>query len=250
MSILVEIACFNLESALAAAAQGVPRIELCDGFSEGGTTPSLGVFKLLRKNYPGKIAVMIRPRGGDFTYTPAEQEAMVEDITAFKAAGADALVFGALTADGHIDTACCDRLLQAAAGTPCTFHRAFDVCHAPEQALETLIGKGFARVLTSGQAANAYEGAALLKKLQQQANGRIIILAGGGVRATNLTELVNQSGVTEVHVSARRYANRELSYVQNTVQFNTPVPTDWTQELHTDVPKLAELMAMVNTLGA
>jgi len=244
MSVLVEIACFNLESALSAAAQGVARIELCDGFYEGGTTPSLGVFKILRKQYSGKIAVMIRPRGGHFTYSAAELEAMVEDVRAFKEAGADLLVFGALTPEGHVDEAACQLLLRAVGHTPCTFHRAFDVCHEPAQALETLIRLGFARVLTSGQANSAFEGRDLLQRLQAQARDRIVILAGGGVRATNLERLVAESGVSEVHASARQYAEPSLQYLANGIQFNTPVPTDWTQALQTDVTRLRELLTL------
>lgn len=242
--LLVEIACFNLESALSAAKAGVPRIELCDNFAEGGTTPSMGTFKILRQQYKGHIAVMIRPRGGDFTYTAHELAAMAEDIKAFREAGADLLVFGALTKAGRIDEAACRGLLSAAGKVPCTFHRAFDVCHDPLASLETMINLGFKRVLTSGQKGHALAGAAMLKRLVSCASGRISILAGGGIRKENMQQIVELSGVEEVHVSARQYADPVVHYHEAPVAFNSPLPEDWRRVLDTDPVALKALLEL------
>lgn len=247
--LLVEIACFNLESALSAARSGVPRIELCDNFAEGGTTPSMGTFKILRQHYKGHIAVMIRPRGGDFTYTSPELAAMAEDIKGFCEAGADLLVFGALTKDGRIDEDACRHLLSAAGHVPCTFHRAFDVCHDPLASLETLIGLGFKRVLTSGQKEHALAGAAMLGQLVSKASGRISILAGGGIRKENIRQIAGLSDVEEVHVSARRYAEPTVHYNSAPVQFNSALPADWRRVLDTDPAALDDLLEIATQLS-
>lgn len=240
--LLVEIACFNLESALSAVKAGVPRIELCDNFAEGGTTPSMGTFKILRQQYKGQIAVMIRPRGGDFTYTAYELAAMAEDMRRFREEGADLLVFGALTKDGHIDEDACRGLLPAAENIPCTFHRAFDVCHDPLASLETLVSLGFKRVLTSGQKENALSGAPMLGQLVLCSSGRIGILAGGGIRKENIRQIVELSGVAEVHVSARQYADPAVHYNGAPVAFNSVLPEDWRRVLDTDPAALNALL--------
>lgn len=247
--LLVEIACFNLESALSAAKAGVPRIELCDNFAEGGTTPSMGTFKILRQQYKNPIAVMIRPRGGDFTYTAHELAAMGEDIKAFREAGADLLVLGALTKDGRIDEVACRSLLSAAGKVPCTFHRAFDVCQDPLASLDALISLGFRRVLTSGQKENALAGAAMLKQLVSHASGRIGILAGGGIRKENMQQIVGLGGVDEVHVSARRYAEPAVHYNEAPVQFNSSLPEDWRRVLDTDPAALDDLLKLAGEIN-
>lgn len=245
---LVEIACFNLESALTAARQGVQRIELCDNFAEGGTTPSMGTFKILRQQYSGQIAVMIRPRGGDFTHTMHERIAMAEDVRLFREAGADLLVFGALRADGTVDEEACEQWIAAAGTIPCTFHRAFDACRDPFTSLETLIAIGFSRVLTSGQKENALAGAAMLGALVSHASGRIKILAGGGIRAENLADILALSGVKEVHASARHYTAPVIDYQDTPVQFNSALPEDWRCVLGTDPVALNALLKIADQL--
>ena len=184
----LEIACFNLESALIAAQGGADRIEFCADYASGGLTPRLEDFKQLKATTAIPVYVMIRPRGGDFVYTVDEISRMKESIRDFKQAGTDGLVFGLLNEDRTL-AAANRELLELAGSTPCTFHRAFDLNPDLAQALEQLIGWGFQTVLTSGGAASAIAGADMLKKLLEQAQDRIQILPGGGIRSGNIAEL-------------------------------------------------------------
>ncbi|GLD66489.1 canalicular multispecific organic anion transporter 1, partial [Lates japonicus] len=146
---------------------------------------------------------MIRPRGGDFLYSDQEVEVMRKDIELMKSHGADGLVLGALTEDGRVDTELCMELLAAARPLPVTFHRAFDMVHDPAVALETLVSLGFQRVLTSGCDSSALEGLPLIKRIIDQAKGRIIIMPGGGITERNLQRILEGSGAQEFHCSAR-----------------------------------------------
>lgn len=213
-----EVCANSVESCRAAQRGGADRVELCAGIPEGGTTPSYGEIKQARRVLDEgtaqglkatRLHVIIRPRGGDFLYSELELERMAEDIRICRELGADGVVFGCLRPDGSLDTDANKQLLEAAQHpTPntqlsTTFHRAFDRCAQPEQALEELISQGFDRVLTSGQQATAAEGIALLKKLHEQAQGRIKILAGCGVNEQNIRKIHEATGVTEFHFSAR-----------------------------------------------
>lgn len=184
----LEIACFNLESALIAAKAGADRIELCADYALGGITPSLEDFKQVKASTAVPVYVMIRPRGGDFVYNETEIAAMKSSIVDFKQAGADGLVFGLLNADGSLADANVE-LVKLAGTTPCTFHRAFDQTPHLSESLEQLIGWGFKTVLTSGGTSSATTGAPQLAQLLDQAKGRIQILPGGGIRSGNIAEL-------------------------------------------------------------
>lgn len=200
--VLVEACVESVESAVAAAAGGADRVELCDDLVEGGTTPSAGSIRLARERLDIGICVMIRPRGGDFLYTDLEFEIMRDDIAVAKRLGADGIVLGLLRADGRIDRERTARLLDDAAPLPVTFHRAFDVSRDPMESLEILVGLGVRRVLTSGQKASAVEGVDLIRSLVDTAGDRITILAGGGITADNAVRIVTATGVREVHVYA------------------------------------------------
>jgi copper homeostasis protein len=199
---LLEIAAASIASALAAQEGGADRIELCANLREGGTTPSYGTLVEARKHLRIPIHVLIRPRGGDFLYDDVEAETMLRDIEACARAGADGVVIGALDADADIDIALCRRMIAAAGGLDVTFHRAFDAARERTAALETIVELGCRRVLTSGAASSAPQGADVLAQLVRQAAGRIAIMAGGGVNADNVRELVARSGVSECHASA------------------------------------------------
>src|SRR2546425_3161215 len=199
--VLVEACVDSIESALAAAAGGAHRIELCANLVEGGTTPSAGTLALCRARLAIPIFVLVRPRGGDFLYSAAELAVMLEDIGRAREAGAQGIVTGVLRADGEIDTDRTRELMAAARPLRMTFHRAFDVCRDASRALETLIALGVDRVLTSGQAATAPEGAETIAGLVRQAAGRIAILPGGGITGDNVADLVRATGVTAVHLT-------------------------------------------------
>lgn len=199
---LLEIAAASIGSAVAAQEGGADRIELCANLREGGTTPSFGTLVEARARLRIPIHVLIRPRGGDFLYDEAETAVMLRDIAACAQAGADGVVIGALDADGDVDAALCRRLMDAAGPLDVTFHRAFDAARDRESALEAIIAIGCKRVLTSGGAPSAPQGADALAQLVRRAAGRIAIMAGGGVNADNVRELVARSGVSECHGSA------------------------------------------------
>jgi len=215
--VLVEACVESVESAVAASAGGADRVELCDDLVEGGTTPSAGSIRLARERLDIGICVMIRPRGGDFLYTDLEFEIMRDDIGVAKRLGADGIVLGLLRADGGIDRERTARLVDDAAPLPVTFHRAFDVSRDPMESLETLIGLGVRRVLTSGQKASAIESLDVLRRLVDTAGDRITILAGGGITADNAARIVTATGVREVHVYAPGRYPSPMEYRNDTV---------------------------------
>ncbi|MBS0516231.1 MAG: copper homeostasis protein CutC [Proteobacteria bacterium] len=199
---LLEIAAASIASALAAQEGGADRIELCANLHEGGTTPSYGTLVEARRRLHIPIHVLIRPRGGDFLYDDTEVATMLSDIAACAQAGANGIVIGALNVDGDIDIALCRRLIAAAGTLDVTFHRAFDTARDHDTALGTVIELGCQRILTSGGAPSAPQGAETLARLVCRADGRVAIMAGGGINAENVRELVARSGVAECHGSA------------------------------------------------
>jgi copper homeostasis protein len=201
--VALEICVDSAESALAAQEGGADRIELCAELAAGGLTPSVGLIEACRESVTLETMLMIRPRGGDFQYTDREVAVMVRDIAHAKHAGLSGVVFGALSSSGEIDVPTVRRLRDAAGDMSITFHRAFDLTPDPLAALETLVELGIPRVLTSGQAATAYEGRELLARLVQHAAGRIVIMAGGGIGEANIQSLKAETGVREFHASAR-----------------------------------------------
>lgn len=197
--LLLEIACETPAEAAAAQAAGAGRVELCADLDVGGLTPGLDLVTATRAALTIPFVVMVRPRAGGFVFTPAEVDRMAADAGPTLAAGADGIVFGAITPDGEVDRDVTARLVAAAGAAETVFHRAFDRVRDQAAALETLIGLGVTRVLTSGGAATGLEGADRLRELVIQAKGRIGILAGGGIRPDNMMEVVRRSGVSEVH---------------------------------------------------
>lgn len=202
-NILLEICVFNTATAIAAAQAGADRIELCENYANGGTTPSYGYLKTIRDKISIPVFPMIRPRGGDYFHTSDEVEIILKDILLCKELGFEGVVFGLLNQDGTIDKENTARLVAAAYPMEVTFHRAFDRCKLPYEALETLIECGCNRVLTSGQMPKVTDGINMVKKLVEQADNRIIILPGSGLNSSNVVDIIKETGVTEVHTSAR-----------------------------------------------
>ncbi len=200
---IIEVAAFTLESALLAQKAGADRVEFCNDPFGGGTTPSTGQLKVARKMLKLQLFPIIRPRGGHFVYTDAEFEAMKTDIQLCRAIGCDGVVMGMLTPDGQVDTERCAELVTHAGNMSLTFHRAFDRCIDPAKALEDIIELGFDRILTSGQALTAMEGATTIWDLTKQADERISLMPGGGVRTENLAALVKATAAWEFHTSVR-----------------------------------------------
>jgi copper homeostasis protein len=213
MSYRLEICAFNLASALIAQQAGADRVELCAGPEEGGTTPSPGTITLAREHLKIPLYPIIRPRGGDFLYSDEEFRVILRDIEFCKRAGCNGVVFGILRADGSVDVPRCARLVEIAYPMGVTFHRAFDWASNPFQAMETIIGLGFERILTSGQRPTAEEGAELIDQLIREADERIIIMPGSGVRASNIVALAEKTGASEFHTSARVLKASAMTHV-------------------------------------
>ncbi|MDR2066043.1 MAG: copper homeostasis protein CutC [Prevotellaceae bacterium] len=203
MTSILEICAYSIADCIEAECGGAGRVELCSSMPEGGITPSYGTIITVRKHTNITMNVMIRPRGGNFVYTEHEIRIMLEDISMSKRCGADGLVFGCLTADGEVDVNACRRLLDKANPLPVTFHRAFDRCRHPEQALEEIIKLGFSRLLTSGQQPTAEEGISLLQQMVVQSAKRILIMPGSGITPDNIAEIAAKTGANEFHTSAQ-----------------------------------------------
>ncbi len=205
--------CCSVEDALVAAGYGAESVEVCSALSLGGLTPSAGLIQqIAHRRTNTDIHVMLRPHPGGFVYSLATQEVMERDAERAIEYGANGLVFGALTEDGRIDKNVCERIVRVidAHRNPAqgifqlTFHRAFDQVRDPYAAIETLMDIGIQRVLSSGQQKTALEGAGLLNELNERYGHQITLLAGGGVRASNVKEVIEKTGCHIVHLGPRR----------------------------------------------
>lgn len=203
MSLTHEICIDSVAGAIAAEKAGAQRVELCTALFDGGLTPTLGTVRAALAAVSSiRVHVIIRPRGGDFIFDEHEIAAMEHDVALARDAGVHGVVIGALTPDGAVDRPVTERLIAAAGGLPVTFHRAFDMTADPFAALETLVGLGVARVLTSGQDASALEGAPLIAELVRRAGDRIVVMPGGGINDRNVARVVAETGAREIHFAA------------------------------------------------
>lgn len=198
----LEIACFNYESALIAQQGGADRIELCDNFKEGGTTPDYSIVAKARNEIKIDLFIMIRPRGGNFVYTNEEFDQMKKDILHFKNLNVDGFVFGILNEDNSINIQQNKELIQLASPLPCSFHRAFDKINDQNTALDIVINCGFKTILTSGFTSSAMDGIENLEQLVKQAGYKISIMPGGGVRSSNIAQIKNKTQAHYYHSSA------------------------------------------------
>lgn len=214
----LEIAVFNIESAMAAEKFGADRIEFCENATEGGTTPSYGSLTTLKKNLSIPIFPIVRPRGGDFLYSSTEFEVMKYDIEIIKNLGYEGIVMGILYDNGSLDYKKNKKLIDLAYPLEVTLHRAFDRTNNPIQSLEIAVDCGFQRILTSGQVPNAFNGISLIKELIEKADDRIIIMPGSGIRSSNAKQLMNETGAKEIHSSARILINSAMKFNQSLMQ--------------------------------
>ena len=198
----IEIACFNLESAVIAQKAGADRVELCADMSVGGITPTIEIIQQVREHLTIDLYVMIRPRGGNFVYSEAEFEQMKSEIETIKKLDVNGFVFGILKDDNTINIEQNKVLVELVKPFSCTFHRAFDEVLNVEKALEDVISCGFSTILTSGTFPNVMEGKEVLKQLVNQAKNRIEIMPGGGLRSTNISEINEMVDANWYHSSA------------------------------------------------
>ena len=228
---LLEVCCGNLESVDAAVLGGARRIELCANLELDGLTPPIDWLRAVKVRYPElTVHVLIRSRAGDFCYAPEEVDTMVRQAEEALEAGADAIVVGCLTPERDVDIPAMERFVKTvedwnlarelavsdlchaandshffpnpARRVSLTFHRAFDRCRRPFEALEQLVALGCDRILTSGQGPTVVEGADMLRALHRRAGGRIVILPGGGVTPANAARILAHTGCMEIHASA------------------------------------------------
>lgn len=198
----LEIACFNLRSAIIAQESGVDRVELCDGIALGGITPNSEMVAKARQALTIDLNVMIRPRGGNFVYSDSEFEQMKAEIVAFKKYNVNGFVFGILNENNTINIEQNTELVQLAHPVSCTFHRAFDEVLDAFKALEDVIECGFKTILTSGQAPNVMEGSHRLAELVSKSKNRITIMPGGGLRSSTIETLQQLTKASYYHSSA------------------------------------------------
>lgn len=208
----LEICCYSVESAIAAEKSGADRIELCDNYSEGGTTPSYATIEYSVKELKIPVNVIIRPRGGDFLYSDLEYETIKQDVLAINNLNVNGIVIGFLTDSGEIDIEKTQEIVDLAKPMEVTFHRAYDMCKDPLKALEQLKKIGVKRILTSGAKNTALEGVILLAKIVNRAENEIIIMPGSGVNKGNLSELIQKTKAMEFHSSAKTFENSKMNY--------------------------------------
>ncbi len=209
---ICEICVDSVEGVKAARDAGAARVELCASLIEGGITPSRGMIRQARAVSGIRLHVIIRPRGGDFLFSPDEFAVMAADIETAKSEGADGVVIGQLIADGHIDVPRTRELIAIARPMAITFHRAFDMTPDPFAALETLVELGVDRVLTSGQEASVLEGLPLITELVKRAGDRIIVMPGGGITPRNVERIVSAATPKEIHFAALELAEGGMRF--------------------------------------
>lgn len=219
---VLEICVDSLESAIAAEQGGAQRIELCSSLVEGGLTPSLGLIRAVRSRLSIGIHVMIRPKAGDFLYSPDEFSIMKDDIALAMQNGADGVVLGLLTSGGEVDVARTRELVDLSRPMEVTFHRAIDLARDIVAALHDVIQAGATRVLTSGAEASAVQGRHNIRKMVQAAAGAITIMAGAGVRANNVDQLIRETGVRDLHASLRRAVPSPMKHHRRKVHLGAP----------------------------
>lgn len=201
---VLEISVDSVESAIAAEQGGAQQVELCSALAEGGLTPSAGLIRAVRSRIKIGVHVMIRPRSGDFFYSDDDISAMRGDIALAAESGADGVVLGLLTLNGDVDVERTAKLAELARPMEVTFHRAIDMARDTKGALEDVIRAGADRILTSGAEPTAMLGRNRIRELVRAANGRLRVMAGGGVRAENVREIADSTGALEFHASLRR----------------------------------------------
>ena len=210
---LIEIATTDFSTTKSAVEGGADRIELCAALTEGGTTPTHGMIRKCREAFQVQLFPIIRPRSGDFLYSDEEFEIMKYDVSLCKELGCDGVVIGLLKKDGTIDPDRTRKLVELAYPLEVTFHRAFDRCKDPFEAMEQLIAIGCQRILTSGQQPAAPQGIEMIAQLVKAADERIIIMPGSGVRKENIRELAEKSGAVEFHSSLRGRTKTKMDFI-------------------------------------
>lgn len=252
--ILFEAIVSNPDDAVAAEGGGADRFEVCSALALGGLTPSIGTLRTIKEKTDTPAMCMVRPREGGMHYSDGEFESMLSDVKALIEAGADGLVFGFLKPNGDLDLERCRHFLDTvrevsgSRSLETVFHRAFDVISEPEFALEKLIELGVTRILTSGRKAEAEDGIPEIKRMHQQANGRIQILPGGGIHPGNVRKIVAETGVDQVHLYLAA-PKKDLSTTGNPqIYFGAFVPSSEVETRAVDESAVREVRALLDAI--
>ncbi len=217
----LEICCYSVESAIAAEKSGTDRIELCDNYSEGGTTPSYASIKYSINQLKIPVNVIVRPRGGDFLYSDIEYETIKQDVLAIKKLNANGIVIGFLTSTGKIDIKKTREIVNLSKPMEVTFHRAFDMCNDQVKALEQLKKIGITRILTSGAKNTVSEGIELIAELVKKAGNEITIMPGSGINKNNLKEIIQKTKALEFHSSAKSFVKSKMNYFNKVINMGS-----------------------------
>jgi len=235
---LLEVCSFSLQSSLVAEKVGAHRVELCANPIEGGTTPSYGAIKVVRDKVSIQLYPLLRPRAGNYWYSDEELEILKKDILLCRELKCDGISVGVQLQNGLLDLDSMKQIVDLAYPLGVTCNRAFDTMPNPYAALELLIDCGCERVLTSGLASTAPDGSSVLKKLVAQANNRITIMPGAGIKSSNIAMLIKETQATEYHTSARKL-------VPNTVSFSNPAILDFGNVYLADEQELAAVISIM-----
>ncbi|MDD2968809.1 MAG: copper homeostasis protein CutC [Lachnospiraceae bacterium] len=219
---ILEACVDSVESAIAAQSGGADRLELCSDLIIGGTTPSLELYREVRKHVTIPIHILIRPRFGDFLYSDYEFNIMCHNVEAFQRAGAEGIVIGMLNPEGKLDLEKMKELIKNAAGMSVTLHRAFDMSFNLMESLQSAIELGITTILTSGGEESASQGLETLRELQMQASGRIQIMAGAGVNADTILKLHKLTGIFTFHMSGKKVLDSKMIYRNERINMGLP----------------------------
>ena len=251
MKPLLEACVASFPSALAACHGGADRLELCANLIIGGTTPSYELFQQICRDIPVKTNILIRPRFGDFLYDAMEVEEMCGQIRSFRELGANGVVIGVLTPEGKLNKQVMRKMMDCAGEMEVTLHRAFDMTRDPFEALEDAVSLGITTILTSGQQHNAQAGAELLKKLHEQASDRITIMAGSGIKSSNIQAIHHATGIMAFHASGKQTLDSGMVYRKETVSMGLPSLSEYDiwQTNEAEIRRCADVVHSLNDGG-
>ncbi|MBE6012774.1 copper homeostasis protein CutC [Anaeropeptidivorans aminofermentans] len=241
---ILEICADSFESAKAAELGGADRLELCGSLLIGGVSPSIELFNLIKRNIDIKINVLIRPRFGDFLYTPYEFEIIKNEVRLFKEKGADGIVIGMLMPDGNLDVKRLKELKDIAGHMHITLHRAFDLCSDPFRALKEAKDLGFSSILTSGQKNKAIDGMALINQLQEEEKD-IEIMAGSGMGEASVKTFLENTCINAFHMSGKKTLDSAMVYRKDGVNMGLPLMSEY-ELWQTDTAEVQKVRALID----
>ncbi|MFT4538087.1 MAG: copper homeostasis protein [Planctomycetota bacterium] len=242
----LEVCIESVEGARSAAKAGAERVELCSALTVGGLTPGAGMIEATLDAFTRPVMVLIRPRPGDFLYSPDETAVIEREIKSCARMGVAGVVVGALTAAGSVDVQAMRRFKDACGDLELTFHRAFDVARDAQASLDDLLSLGIERLLTSGQCARAEQGAELIATLVRRAGSDLSVMAGSGVSSQNVEAIVRATGVLEVHASAGRTRASSMQFRRGAVSMGVAGQVDEYERRETSFEELERMRDLLD----